>query len=287
VYDARLDPTKGSEQAVGWMYDDSAEADVPFFCDPAEGVTLLELPTGTDAGHALAINDAVPPVIVGWLHDTTAELNRAAAWESDGDFIDFFYDDETPCVAEGINDDERVVGTYKDPSDPHSFVLEYTSEWTPAYTTTSGATAVNADGKVVGWHMVSSVKHAYVWVADTTTDIHPSPYDASGANAINDAGYIGGWVEDDGVLLASLWTPLTPGVYTVDPFNTGADAEITDLNDEGEMVIMRTDATPGVAIWSKRGSVNSPAPCVQPPRTRRAARGTPATSRADPCRRGA
>jgi hypothetical protein len=30
-----------------------------------------------------------------------------------------------------------------------------------------------------------------------------------------------------------------------------------------------------------------PAPCVQRPRTRRAARGTPATSRADPCRRGA
>ncbi len=246
-----------SGQAVGWMYDDSAEADVPFFFDPAAGVTLLELPTGTDSGHALAINDEDPPIIVGWLHDSTAGLDRAASWESDGDFIEFFFDDETPSAAEGINDDQRIVGVYKDPTDPHSFVIEDTSDWTPAYTTTSGAKAVNTSGKVVGWELVSSVSHAYAWVPDTTTDIHPNPYDSSGANAINDGGYIGGWVEDDGDYLAALWTPMAPGVFTFDSLWSGADAEVTDLNDEGELVIMRSDATPGVAIWTKRGTVNS------------------------------
>ncbi|MCC6908587.1 MAG: hypothetical protein IT430_11635 [Phycisphaerales bacterium] len=245
-------------QAVGWMWNDSAEVEYPFFFDPAGGVTMLDLPTGADAGGALSLNSDDPPMIVGYAHDTTLDEDLGAVWSSDGDFDGYIFDVETPIHGNGVNASERIACNYKDSGDNHSLVWEDEyNYWNPASTTSSAACGVNSSGKVVGWHLVSSVSHAYTWVPDTLTDIHPNPFDASGALAINDGGYIGGWVDDDGEFLAALWTPLTPGVYTVEPFAAGADAAVMDLNDEGEMVIMRTDGTAGVAIWNKRGSINS------------------------------
>ncbi len=253
-----------SNQAVGWMHHQSSGKARPFVfdpalisTDPANAVSILDFATDTDSGKAYAISDADPPVIVGSLYYTPEAIDRAASWEVDGDFIAFYYDSETPSAAQGINADERVVGYYKNADEPFSFVIEGENEWNPAYTTYSAAQGVNAGGKVVGWHMVSGKSHAYSWVSNTTTDINPSGYDYSSALCINSAGHIGGWVADtdEEEKIAALWTFVIPGVYTVEPFDTGASSAVTAINASGEMAITREDDS-GVAIWSKRSGVD-------------------------------
>jgi len=238
-------------QTVGWMWDDAEGQEHPFFFDPQNGVTMLERPTGTDSGIAYAISDADPPVIVGSLFDTTESIDRAASWEEDGDFIDFYYDSETPSAAYGMNASATVIGMYKDPDEPHSFVIEADeTEWNPAYTTYSAAQAINASGEVVGWHMVSGDSHAYSWVSNTTTDIHPEGWDESGANSINQYGDIAGWVIDDpdGPIPAYWYN--TGSFYSfATPFPAlGAESMVCGINSHGEMAVTRTDA-PGAVIW--------------------------------------
>ncbi|MCL4197675.1 MAG: hypothetical protein KJZ69_09305 [Phycisphaerales bacterium] len=253
-----------SNQAVGWMHHQSSGKARPFVfdpalisTDPANAVSILDFATDTDSGKAYAISDADPPVIVGSLYYTPEAIDRAASWEVDGDFIAFYYDSETPSAAQGINADERVVGYYQYADEPYSFVIEGANNWNPAAASHSAAHGVNASGKVVGWHEVSAKSHAYSWVSNTTTDINPSGYDYSSALSINSAGHIGGWVADtdEEEKIAALWTFVIPGVYTVEPFDTGASSAVTAINASGEMAITREDAS-GVAIWSKRSGVD-------------------------------
>ncbi len=253
-----------SNQAVGWMHHQSSGKARPFVfdpalisTDPANAVSILDFATDTDSGKAYAISDADPPVIVGSLYYTPEAIDRAASWEVDGDFIAFYYDSETPSAAQGINADERVVGYYQYADEPYSFVIEGANNWNPAAASHSAAHGVNASGKVVGWHEVSAKSHAYSWVSNTTTDINPSGYDYSSALAVNDAGHIGGWVADtdEEEKIAALWNFVIPGVYTVEPFDTGASSAVTAINASGEMAITREDDS-GVAIWSKRSGVD-------------------------------
>ncbi len=246
-----------SNQAVGWMWNSSAGKAHPFLFTPPSTVDILDFATDTNSGIAYAISDADPPIIVGSLYYTPEAIDRAASWEEDGDFIDFYYDSETPSAAQGVNVDERVVGYNKNADEPFSFVIEGEYEWNPASSTNSAAHGVNSGGKVVGWHLVSSKSHAYSWVSNTTTDINPYGYDYSGALTVNDAGHIGGCVADtdEEEKIPALWTFLIPGVYTVDPFPVGSSAAVTALNSHGEMAITREGAS-GVAIWSKRSGVD-------------------------------
>lgn len=250
-----------SNQAVGWMHHDSQNRDHGFFFDPVGGVTILDIDTQQhDAAWAYSISDESTPTIAGAvMWKGNPDYLRACTW--DGPTGDLEVPFANGVVSEAfavaaVSSTTTLSGRYEVSAQSRSVLYDGSLAY-PAPGVEGEARGLNTDGKVVGWHMVSSVSHAYTWVPSTTTDIHPSPYDASGALAINDSGYIGGWVDDDGDILPALWTPLTPGVYTVEPFDdAGADATVTALNSEGEMVIMRTDASPGVAIWSKRGSVN-------------------------------
>lgn len=250
-----------SGHAVGWMHHDNQNRDHGFYFDPAAGVTILDIDTQQhDSATAYAISDEATLEIAGAvMWKGQPNYLRACTWDRpSGDLeVPFAGGVVSEAFATAtVSSTQTLAGRYEVSSQPRSVVYNGSLAY-PASGIEGEARDVNSSGKVVGWHTVSSVSHAYAWVPRTTTDIHPNPYDASGAFAINDSGYIGGWVDDEGDILPALWTPLTPGVYTVEPFDdAGADATVTAINGEGEMAIMRTDATPGVAIWSKRASVN-------------------------------
>ncbi len=252
-----------SNQAVGWMWNDGAEIANAFFFDPAEGVTILATDEeDMDASWAFAISDENPPTIAGVvIWKGNPDYQRAALWDGPEDVAYTPFGSGVVSAAygvKGVSSASTLAGMYIVSSEERSVVyVEGSGASYPATGVNGEARALNESGKVVGWHMVSSDSHAYSWVSNTTTDIHPSAYDASGAFAVNSAGHIGGWVDDEGEIIPAVWTFVIPGVYTVEPFDdVGADSVVTAINSHGEMAIMRTDATPGVAIWSKRTGVD-------------------------------
>ncbi len=252
-----------SNQAVGWMWNYSAEIANAFFFDPEDGVTVLDTDeVNMDAAWAHAISDETPPTIAGvviWKGEP--DYQRAALWDGPDDeaYVPFGTGVVSAAYGvKGVSSASTLAGMYIVSSEERSVVyVEGSGASYPASGVNGEARALNSSGKVVGWHMVSGKSHAYSWVSNTTTDINPSGYDYSSALSINSAGHIGGWVADtdEEEKIAALWTFVIPGVYTVEPFDTGASSAVTAINASGEMAITREDAS-GVAIWSKRSGVD-------------------------------
>jgi probable HAF family extracellular repeat protein len=164
--------------------------------------------------------------------------------------------------AYGINDRDQIVGVvWPDTGCSHAILWDHGTITAlanhPGTTCGSDATAINAQGEIVGTatSTASGPGHAVLWADNTVTDLGTLPGGtSSAATAINARGQIVGWAQTaSGVQHAALWDK--GAITDLGTLPGGQQSYASGINDRGQIVGWATTASGAqhAVLWQTTG----------------------------------